>query len=297
MTFDVIVVGGSYAGLAAALQVARTRRKVLVIDEGRRRNRSAHASYGFLTQDGRPPDKIAEEGRAQLMAYPTVQWLEGRAQRASAAGDGFSVTMADGGSFEARRLVLATGVVDELPDVPGLSERWGEGVYHCPYCHGYELANGRIGVLATSPDSMHHALLLPDWGPTTFFLNGVFIPDAEEMAKLERRGVAIESTPIREIAGDPLDVVLADERVISLVGLFTATDTHMASPLAEQLGCAFEEGSVGPFIETDSFKETSVPGVFACGDAGRPAGAVALAVGDGTLAGIGAHQSLIFRDG
>ncbi|MGQ9371772.1 NAD(P)/FAD-dependent oxidoreductase [Azospirillum sp. ST 5-10] len=297
MTRDAIVVGGSYAGLAAALQLARARRSVLVLDEGVRRNRFAAASHGFLGQDGRAPGAIVADARAQLMAYGTVAWLDGRAEHAERSGRGFSVVDATGRRHEARRLVLATGVADDLPPVPGLAERWGRFVFHCPYCHGYELMNGRIGVVAVSPLSMHHALMLPDWGRTTLLLNGAFEPDSGQCAQLERRGVAVEAGRIRDIGGAKADVRLADGRTLPFDGLFVLSRTRPAGPLAGQLGCALEQGPLGTVVRTSEGKETSVPGVFACGDAARAGGSVALAVGDGTLAGAMAHQSLIFRDG
>jgi thioredoxin reductase len=295
MQFEAIVVGGSYAGLSGALQLARARRRILVIDEGSRRNRFVDASHGFLGQDGRSPGAIQEEARAQLMAYETVSWLDGRAAEAEALASGFAVRAETGERYEARRLMLATGVSDELPKIPGLAERWGKGVFHCPYCHGYEIGQGRIGVLAASPQSIHHALMLPDWGATTFLLNGVFEPDVDQAAALKRRGVTIEDAAVRAIVNGS-DVELADGRVLSFEGLFTATRTHVAGPLAEQLGCQFDESPNGTFIRTTMLKETTVPGVFACGDAARATGTVALAVGDGALAGTAVHQSLIFRD-
>lgn len=296
MMFEAIIVGGSYAGLSAALQLARARRKILVIDDGRRRNRFAGTSHGFLGQDGRAPGAIAADARTQLMAYPTVEWIDGRASRGTRTEAGFSITTESGNSYDAKRLILATGVVDGLPNIAGLAERWGRSVFHCPYCHGYELQNGLIGVLAVSPLSMHQALMLPDWGSTTLFLNGAFVPDGEQLAQLGRRGVVIESAPVEKIGGDRADVILTDGRVIQLDGLFTMPRTSMASPLAEQFGCAFEQGPLGSFLQTNAVKETTVPGVFACGDAARAAGSVALAVGDGALTGTAAHQSLMFRD-
>lgn len=293
--FDVIIVGGSYAGISAGLQLARARRKVLVIDAGQRRNRFADHSHGFLGQDGRHPGLIADEARAQLLAYPTVQWRTQSAVAAAQNGETFTVTTADGELFSAKRLILASGVVDELPEVPGLSQRWGQRVFHCPYCHGYELDGGPIGVLAASPMAIHHALMLPDWGPTTFLLNGVFEPDAEQWVQLHRRGVQVEREPIVSIDGDQADVTLASGRVIKLAGLFTQPRTRMASPLPALLGCDFEDGPMGPFIEVDAMRETSVRGVFACGDAAVAAGNVAIAVGDGARTGAAVHQSLMFR--
>ncbi|WHS62981.1 NAD(P)/FAD-dependent oxidoreductase [Pseudomonas sp. G2-4] len=294
MRYDVIIAGGSYAGMSAALQLVRARRKVLVIDAGQRRNRFAATSHGFLGQDGRAPGDIAEDARRQLMAYPTVEWVPDTAISASKTADGFTLATGGGQRFAARRLLLATGVIDELPEVEGLAQRWGKSVFHCPYCHGYELEQGPIGVLATSEMSLHHALMLPDWGPTTFFTHGVFEPDPEQRASLKRRGVTIVPERVERIEGDRANVVLANGRVVAVDGLFVLTRTRVASPLAASLGCEFEEGPMGAFIQSDMTRETSVPGVFACGDAAMPFGSVALSVGDGVRAGSGVHRSLIF---
>jgi thioredoxin reductase len=295
--FDVIVIGGSYAGLSAATQLARARRRILVIDAGQRRNRYAYHSHGFLGQDGREAAAIAADGRAQLLKYPTVRWLEGSAAQAVQhevqQGSGFRVTLGGGRVFDARRLVLATGVVDELPPVAGLAERWGSSAFHCPYCHGYELEQGRIGVLATGPLSMHHAMMLPDWGTVTLLLNGAFEPDAEQLSSLAARGVAVERSKVKAVSGRAT-VELDDGRKLEMDGLFVLSRTHSGSPLAEQLGCAMEEGAMGAFVRTDAIKATTVAGVYACGDAARMAGNVAMAVADGTMAGVAAHQSLIF---
>lgn len=293
MLYDVIVVGGSYAGMAAALQVARARRQVLVIDSGLRRNRFASHAHGFLGQDGTPPQEIAARARAQLSAYPNVAWIDGAAVNAGDDGGRFSVEIEGGTSRQGRRLVLATGVVDKLPDVPGLAERWGTAVFHCPYCHGYELDSGTAGVLACHPLSVHQAEVVADWGSTVFFTNGASLDD-EQAAALARRGVAVESEKVVEIAGAGSDIRLADGRVVRLVGLYVVSQTSVASPIAHQLGCAFDDGMTGPIIHTDATKQTTVAGVFACGDAARSSGSVSTAVGDGAAAGTAAHQSLIF---
>ncbi|CDF96468.1 MULTISPECIES: NAD(P)/FAD-dependent oxidoreductase [unclassified Pseudomonas] len=297
MHYDVIIAGGSYAGMSAGLQLARARRKVLVIDAGQRRNRFAATSHGFLGQDGRAPADIADDARAQLMAYSTVEWRSDTAVSAVPEAGGFTLETAQGQRYSARRLLLATGVIDDLPAVDGLTERWGKSVFHCPYCHGYELQQGPIGVLATSEMSLHHALMLPDWGPTTFFLNGAFEPDPEQQTSLEQRGVALVSERIERIEGERANVVLADGRVIAIDGLFVLPRTRVAGSLAASLGCDLEDGPLGAFIQTDLTRETSVPGVFACGDAAMPFGSVALSVGDGVRAGSGVHRSLIFAQG
>lgn len=290
--FDVVVAGGSYAGLSAALQLARARRKVLVIDADRRRNRFALDSHGFLTQDGSEAADIAMQGRTQLRAYPNVAWVNDTAVSVT-NGDGyFEVTLGNGGTVSGRRLVLATGVTDTLPRIEGLAERWGRRVFHCPYCHGYELDEGEIGVIAVNELSMHHALLLPDWGRVTFFLNDTFTPNEAQSAALARRSVAIEATPVVRIDGEA-DVVLSDGRRLPMAGLFVVPHTTPTGSLAQDLGCDMDAGPMGEFVVTDALKTTTVPGVFCCGDMARAAGNVALAVADGAMAGIAAHRSLI----
>ena len=296
MKHDVIVIGGSYAGMAAALQLLRARRKVLVIDAGRRRNRMATHSHGFLGQDGADPAAIARIARTQLEAYPTLRWHDGEAVQAEGSKDDFTVRLRDGSQHHARRLLLATGVSDELPAIDGLAERWGRSVFHCPYCHGYELDQGRIGVIAVTAMSLHQAQMLTDWGPTTFLLNGAIELDDDAMRDLVARGVTIEATPIARLDGDA-DVVLADGRCLAFAGLFTAPRNAPSTPIGEQLGCALMDLPLGTQLQTADTKETTVPGVFACGDVARTPHSVSLAVGDGSWAGVQLHRSLIFPDG
>lgn len=294
MQIDIAVIGGSYAGLSAALQLARARRQVLVVDAGQRRNRFVDASggsaHGFLTRDGATPAAIAAEAKRQLLLYPTVRWLDGLADDARAEPGGRFTFDVAGTRISAGRMILATGVRDELPPVPGLAERWGRSVFHCPYCHGYELGGGPIGIVAASPLAQHHGMMLPDWGATTLFLNGAYMPSDDERAALAQRGTQIESTPIARVEGIA-DVVLQDGRVVSMKGLFTQPRTHVSSPVARQLGCAFEEGPMGLFVKVDAMQQTSVPNVFAGGDAARAAGNVTMAVADGAMAGIATHRS------
>jgi thioredoxin reductase len=288
------VVGGSYAGLSAALQLARARRDVTVVDAGLRRNRfvddAAGTSHGFLSRDGVAPGEIAAQARRQLLHYPSVRWLDGLAENARHCEEGRFELRVGRRMLVASRLVLATGVRDELPAIAGLAERWGRSVFHCPYCHGYEMEAGPIGIIATSEVARHHAIMLPDWGTPTLFLNDAYRPSDEDLAAFSRRGTYVEATRILRIEGVG-DVILEDGRVMSMHGLFTQPRTHMASPIATQLGCLLAEGPTGAFIQVDTMQQTSVPNVFACGDAARAAGNVALAVADGAIAGISAHRS------
>jgi thioredoxin reductase len=294
MRYDVIVIGGSYAGMAAALQLLRARRSVLVIDAGKRRNRSAASSHGFLGQDGVDPAEIARRARAQLMAYPTLAWVDGEATRVEGAVDAFEV-QCGGASYAGRRVLFATGVHDELPAILGLQQRWGRSVFHCPYRHGYELEQGRIGVVATAPTSLHQAQLAAEWGDVTFFPNGAFELDADAAGELARRGVAVETAGILEIAGNA-DVLLADGRRMSFAGLFTAPRNTPATPVAQGLGCRMAETPFGIQIATSETKETSVAGAFACGDVARAPHTLSLAVADGAWAGAQLHRSLVWPD-
>jgi len=296
--YDVIIIGGSYAGLAAALQLARARRRVLVLDAGQRRNRFARHSHGFLGQDGRPPDVIAATGRAEVLAYPTVTWRESLATEAVAVPGGFAVR-AGSDEHRGKRLILATGVVDELPAVPGLAERWGKTVFSCPYCDGYEFDLGRLGVLATNPASAHFASLVSEWaapGQMTLFVNGGLEPDATQLAELAARDIQVEREPILRATGEGrgLELCFRDGRKAMLDGLFLLPSTTFKVPFGEQLGCELDAGAHGPIYKTDANKETTVPGVFACGDVALPKPAVAFAVADGVRAGAAAHQSLVF---
>lgn len=291
------VIGGSYAGLSAALQLARARRDVTVVDAGLRRNRfvddAGGTSHGFLSRDGVAPGVIAAEARQQLLRYSNVRWLDGLAEQASQSDGGHFVFHVGGDKVETARLVLATGVRDELPIVAGLAARWGRSIFHCPYCHGYELEAGPIGIIAASEIAQHHAVMLPDWGTATLFLNDAYRPSDDELATFARRGTKVEATRIVRIEG-VADVVLADGRTLSMNGLFTQPRTHIASPIAAQLGCVLAQGPMGAFIQVDAMQQTSVPNVFACGDAARAAGNVAMAVADGAMAGVAAHRSTMF---
>ena len=306
--FDVIVVGGSFAGLSAAMQLARARRRVCVVDAGQPRNRFAAASHGFFGQDGEPPLAMIEQARRKLAAYPTVTLRQGTVLSAKpqhSAGspeNGFVVVLDDGATMEAHKLVLAFGVQDGLPEIAGLRERWGASVLHCPYCHGYEFAGQRLGVLYHSAGSAMHAQLITDWGPTTLFLNGDATLKAAERERLQALGIAIEPAPIAALEGpgQALQGVRlqatgnGEVGVVPLDALYVAATTRPASPLAEQLGCALDEGPMGPYLRTDANKMTTVPGVYAAGDLTLIRHNATLASAEGVLAGVGAHQALVF---
>lgn len=311
---DAIVIGGSFAGLSAAMQLARAQRRVCVVDAGAPRNRFSAQSHGFFGQDGEAPLAMIEQARSKLLAYPTVTLRQGtvvsaiaQTQTDGSAGDasptGFVVALDDGTQLSAHKLVLAFGVLDGLPEIAGLRERWGASVLHCPYCHGYEFAGQRLGVLYHSPQSGMHAQLIADWGPTTLFLNGETTLEDSEHARLLALGIAVEPARIAALEGPGQDLHVvrlggndgrSDARLVPLDALYVAPSTRPASPLAEQLGCAFDDGMTGPVIRVDANKLTTVPGVYAAGDLTMARHNATLASAEGVLAGISAHQAMVF---
>lgn len=297
MQHDAIVVGGSFAGISAAIPIARARRSVCVVDAGLPRNRFAAESHGLFGHDGGDPGSMIAAARAQLQRYPTVRTIAGEAAGARAIPGGFEVT-AGGERLTAARLVLAFGVSDVLPEHPGLAERWGTSVLHCPYCHGYEFAGERLGVLYSMPMSAHQALLIAEWGPTTLFLDGNELLDAEAQARLAQRGVAIEPARIVALEGSGgglSSLRLADGRDVPIRALYVAPRARFNSPMAEELGCAADESPLGPMIRTDERKQTTVAGVYAAGDIARAPHNASWAAADGVTAGVFLHQSLVFQ--
>lgn len=295
MNFEVVIIGGSYAGLSAALPLARARRQILIVDAGQRRNRFSKYSHNFLTQDGHSPSVIAEEAKTQVEKYPTVSFLSATVTDVRGI-DGQYLVVAGDQQIRAEKIIIATGVKDELPQVEGLVERWGKSIHHCPYCDGYELNLGEIGVLASGMHSLHQALMLPDWGNTTLFLNDVISIDQlddEILAKLSKRQVVIDTRRIARIEGH-CDIIFADGACTTLSGLFVSTVTRLDADWIRCLGLEIDSNEYGDAIKTSSVKETNINGIYACGDVTRSGGSVALSVGDGAITGVMAHKSFIF---
>lgn len=296
MKHDAIIIGGGFAGLAAATYLARARRSVQVVDTGRPRNRFADASHGLLGQDGSDPQTILAAAREQLLAYPSTQIIDAEALAAQIRDDGFSVLLANDEEIEARKLILAFGLRDELPKIPGLQARWGKTVLHCPYCHGIEFSDRELGVLYRTPMSVHQALLIAEWGPTTLYLNGAEI-DGDSEAKLSVRGVSVQSARVEGLIGDGTAlsaIQLADGGARTIAALYISPQSCLASPLAEQLGVEIDESPLGPVIRTDADKMTSIPGLYAAGDIARAPHSVSWAAADGATAGTSAHRALVF---
>lgn len=297
MIWDAIVIGGSFAGLSAAMQLARGQRQVLLIDAGEPRNRFAAQSHGFFAADGAEPTELRGRAWQQLLAYPTVKFRQSRVNTAQKLADGnFCISDETAQQYQGKVLILATGLTDTLPVIEGLAPRWGKSVIHCPYCHGYEFRQQPIAVIATGEASIHQAAILPDWGPVTYFSQGKFMPDAEQLALLQRRGVSLEHTVVTAVEGEGFDInhmLLADGRRVPAKVVYVAPKTSFGHTLAQQLGCELEQGPLGAYIKTDAMQLSSLPGLYAAGDMASPMHNGMLAAAAGVRAGAAAHRYLM----
>lgn len=293
---DVIIIGGSFAGLAAALNLGRARRKVTILDTGLPRNRYASHAHGLLGHDGKPPADILAEARAQLAPYDTVRFVNARAQAASGEPDSFSVTTGDGDTLRARRLLLSYGIADQFPAIDGFAECWGKSVIHCPYCHGYEYAAQRWGLVYSTPMSLHAPMLYGDWtDQLTLFTDGHDIPEIER-GKLDKRGVSVvegKVTAIRHQHGQLSSVLTADGAITELDALFAHPRIKPSADLHEQLGLETVETPFGIAVKVDDKHKTSRDGIYAAGDLVSPMHSLTIAIYTGAMAGVNAQQSML----
>jgi thioredoxin reductase len=297
MTLDVAIVGGSFAGLTAALQLGRASRTVTVFDTGRPRNAASPAVHGVPGWDGRPPFEILAAIRKDAAAYPTVSFADHAVTGLSGEADAFRLTTA-GGEVTARRVILACGVTDRLPDIQGLAEGWGKWALHCPYCHGYEVKGRPLAILGKGPMALHMARMLrTDWSAdVTLIAQDDLGPDAEDEARA--LDVTLRRSPLVQAVaeGDGARLTLADGSDLFTAGLFLHGETSFAAPFVADLGLVTRPGPTGPYLATTDFRMTSRAGLLAAGDITRPAGVVTPALADGVIAGTAAHQSLLFPD-
>ncbi|OKI03473.1 thioredoxin reductase [Streptomyces sp. CB02923] len=302
--YDVVVVGGGAAGLAGALTLGRARRDVLVVDAGRPRNAPAAASHNYLTRDGVPPGELLAAGRAEVAGYGG-EVVEGEVIAAEAvAGGGFRVVLGGGAAVEARRLLVTTGLVDELPDVPGLAGRWGRDVLHCPYCHGYEARDQAIGVLCTGPMAVRQALLWRQWSADVrLFLHDGPEPTDEQYEQLAARGIAVVDGEVTglTVAGDDrlAGVELAGGTVLPCEALVVAPRFDVRAKVVDSLGLevagmAAGDGTVvGSYVVAEPGGATGVPGVWVAGNVADPMAKVSGAAAAGVRAAVEINFDLV----
>ena len=288
--WDCIVVGGGAAGLSAALVLGRARRRTLVIDAGDQSNRAADGIGGLLGQDGRPPEAFYAAGRKELAAYPTVEQRQGEVVGAERQDGGIVLELESGERERARRVLLATGMDYRRPELPGVEERWGRSVFHCPFCHGWEVRDRPLGVLDRGESGVRRAVLLRAWSEdVTLLTDGPAELEDDDAERLLAMGVEVDERPVEGLRGpgDTLTaVVFADGGERSCGGLLVPVTLHQRSPLAEQLGAALASKApiVADAVEVDEGFHSTVPGVSAAGDASGQMQSVANAIAAGSSA-------------
>ena len=298
-SWDVIVVGGSVAGLSAALMLGRSRRRTLVLDAGEPRNRFAEHMHGVLGHEGSPPGELLARGRAEAAGYG-VEFVQATVEKVDVAGDQVIVTVAGGGTRSARALVVATGLSDDLPAIPGLAQRWGRSVLHCPYCHGWEVRDQRLGVLPTSPLGLHQAELVRQLSPqVVVFTAGLGPIDADVERRLRSRGIELIPDAVVAIDGDGegiSSVRTADGRAVPVDALFTAGTPRPRDEFLAQLNLARTENSLGFFLTVDLAGRTSNERIWAAGNVVNPTANVPLCIGAGSLTGAAVNAALVGED-
>jgi thioredoxin reductase len=292
--FDVIIIGGSYAGLSAAMALGRSLRKVLIIDSGKPCNRQTPHSHNFITHDGEKPQDIARKAREQVLKYETVQFIEALATGGSTTKEGFEIETSDGNLFTARKLFFATGIADQMPAIEGFAQCWGISVLHCPYCHGYEVRHTNMGVLANGDTGFELSRLIHHWShQLTLFTNGTSTLTAEQTSKLQSHHIEIieaEIAALKHSHGYIQHIVFKDGRTKEVSALFARVGFTQHCQIPQQLGCELNEQG---YIKVDDFQRTNLYGVYAAGDNVSPFRSVSMAVAAGGKAGALINKELI----
>jgi thioredoxin reductase len=299
--YDVVVIGGGAAGLGGGLMLARSRRSVVVVDGGNPRNAPASGVHGYLTRDGMPPGELLRTARLEVEGYG-ARVLDGHVERVERADDGrLLVTLADGRTLTGRRLLVATGLVDELPDVPGVQERWGRDVLHCPYCHGWEVRDQAVAVLASGPMSVHQALMFRQLSDDVTYLAHSLPPTAEQQEELQARGIRVVEGALAglQVESDRLTGVrLADGGAVPCTALVVATRMRARTDFLAGLGLAPIEHAmgVGQHLAADAMGCTDVAGVWVAGNVTDLAAQVGASAAAGALAGAAINGDLVTED-
>jgi thioredoxin reductase len=294
---DVIIIGGSYAGLSAGMSLGRALRNVLIIDSGEPCNQAAQFAHNFITHDGENPREIAAKAKEQVLKYSTVKFLEGRVIEASKKDQGFEIKVEGGEKFLAKKLLFATGVKDIMPDLPGFSECWGITIFHCPYCHGYEVKNEKAGILADGKKDFEFCRLINNWTKELiFFTNGKTDLTEEERAKLKSHNILIVEGKIKCIEqnkGQIENVVIEGGEKYNISAFYTNPEFKQSCDLPEKLNCKLNELGL---IKVDRLQRTTVSGIFAAGDNAIEGRAVSLATAMGAVAGMHINKELIAEE-
>jgi thioredoxin reductase len=292
--FEIIIIGGSYSGLSAAMSLGRALRKVLIIDSERPRNKQTPYSHNFLTQDGRTPMQIATLAKEQVSQYKTVKFYSGLAVGAAKTGKGFEIRTQAGDLFYSKKLILATGLKDIIPDIKGFAECWGISVIHCPYCHGYEVKNEKTGILGNGDYGFEFSRLVNHWTKDlTLYTNGKSTLTTEQTDKLRKNKISVVEDGIdffEHINGKIQNIVFNNNSQTSITAIYARPELVQHSEIPAQLGCELTENGI---VKVDAAQKTTIHGVFACGDNSNSSRDIALAVSAGMVAGGTCNKEII----
>jgi thioredoxin reductase len=292
--FEVIIVGGSYSGLSAAMSLGRSLRQVLVIDSGVPCNRQTPHSHNFITQDGEVPAVISAKAKLQVDFYKTVQFFNGLAIEASVIKNGFEIKTADGEVFTSKKVLFATGVKDLLPRIDGLDACWGISVLHCPYCHGYEVQKQKTAIIANGDMAFEYARLISNWTKDLRLLtNGKSTLTTEQKVILHKYKIEIieeEIESLEHIKGNIRQVIFKNQSKITVKAIYFRPPFQQHCSLPESLGCALTEQGL---VKVDLMQKTNIAGIYASGDCVIQARSVAMAVSSGSFAGASINKELI----
>lgn len=298
MKLDVLVIGGGPAGLSAALILGRCHRKVVVCDEGKPRNRASPAIHGLLGREGKAPAAFLEEARRDLNRYKSVSVIKTQVTSISSAEDGFEFECADGTSGFASKILLATGLIDELPGLGGINEIYGISAHHCLYCDGYEYAGKAVAAYGKGDKGVDLALMMKHWIADVVVCSDGTEISAEAAKKLQHHGIPLRAESILSLQsadGELTAIKFQSGPDLERAGLFFSTGCHQASDLSRRLGCKRDEK--GGIIIDQATEETSAPGVYVAGDASRDVLMVAVAVAEGAKAAVAINKAMLKRDG
>ncbi|ANF51526.1 pyridine nucleotide-disulfide oxidoreductase [Chryseobacterium glaciei] len=292
--FDVIIIGGSYSGLSAGMALGRSLRNVLIIDSGKPCNRQTPHTHNFLTQDGRTPKEISTIAREQVEKYDTIKFHDGVVLKTSKIDDNFEVETDQAEKFTAKKLIIATGIKDIQPNIPGFAECWGISVLHCPYCHGYEVKNETTGIFANGDIAFEFSKMILNWTKDlTLFTNGKSSLNEEQTQKLQEKSININETEIEEIIhknGQIQKLIFKNGQEFLLKALYAKIPFQQNINISEDLGCEMTEQG---FIKVDPFQKTNIYGLYACGDNVTMMRSVSNAIAQGNFAGAMVNKELV----
>jgi thioredoxin reductase len=294
--FDVIIVGGSYSGLAAGMALGRALKQVLIIDSGQPCNAPTPHSHNFLTQDGKTPAEIATIAKQQVEKYDTITFFEGFANNGVKTANGFEIQVTSGETFQSDQLIFATGIKDEMPKIEGFSDCWGISMLHCPYCHGYEVRNEKTGILGNGEHGNELAKLISNWtNDLTLYTNGKSTLTEEQTEKLKKHQIKIIEKEIERLEhnnGYLKNIIFKDGTKAEVKAMYSRNSFEQHCTIPESLGCELNDEG---YIKVNPFQETTVDGVFACGDNTTRMRSVANSVAMGTAAGMMVSKKMILE--